>query len=221
MKEAESVQQDIETSVECECSQQGTAESSGTLSRRDFARKAAEVAAISVFGVLGFDALFDRVMSAIARDDSYRGIGSVAAESFTKVSKRVSAAAGKGGGTSVLVASCNDGGTGNKCGKDDGWVCHAPHNCGSSYSCILGVTDCSDVWTCIGAVECNDTFTCNPVPGGGGVGCTGRQFYCDDGASDQETFSCYTNFTCLRNVRYFCTDLAQPYCVLGSQYHNC
>ena len=139
---------------------------SEAVSRRSFMRKSAEVAAISLFGVLGLDAVADKVLERIAENQAMGRLADSAAGTLKR--ERLDHYASAENLLPKLYCDHDHPGCLN------GYYCTEPHDCPSSVGCASDV-GCSDF-----------TPQCTPGP----YGCTGRQLTCSNSITCPVEISC-------------------------------
>jgi hypothetical protein len=137
------------------------------VSRRGFMRRSAEVAAFSLFGIVGFDSVVDGVMRQISERRSIAELGSATAQEFRKHTQAW-------GASGRITPAC---------------VAPAFECTGDNHPCERPYYYCKDT-----SVTCVDiTHMCNLNP----YGCTGeREHHCISHFNCYEADNCHINFWC-------------------------
>lgn len=145
-----------------------------TISRRDFIRKSAEVAAMSLFGVVALDSIVDSVLSVIGEHAAARRLGVAAADALNSNGYNMDG---------VVSSTCS-------------FTCSVGYNCPSDVSCPIDFTDsdCSRTaqYGCTirqlvcgddqgqGSFQCTNWFNCWGSGGNGSnVQCVSPAFKCN------------------------------------------
>lgn len=154
---------------------------SAVSSRRSFMRKSAEVAALSLFGVLGLDAITDKVLERIAENQAMGKLADSAAGALKRERLDFFAEAQDPGCRCAthcdLGYYCVPDGTSLGCDEFDPDGCNADQTpygcwerrltCGEGFEC--GVVTCNeqnDKFTCPFGCEHDMGFNCFPIPHG-------------------------------------------------------
>jgi hypothetical protein len=158
-----------------------TTDNEQEISRRDFMKRASQVAALSVFGVLAFDSVVDGVLQRISDMRAMGALSRVASEELAR--HRLSYYADAG----VLLATCDVGNPFSGCDN----TCSAGYSCTTQSAISCNNFNCNDSPfgctgrdntcgppsgnTCVQVYNCNENYdTCSPVT------CkpTYNQYYC-------------------------------------------